>query len=83
MWNKALSTYYKDSKEAGIKCRSSNTDLWEALYQFSFDICVLLPIYISVRKNSYTPKDYKNTKPIKQEKKEQIILTEESIKLHI
>lgn len=52
-------------------------------YQFSIDISALLPIYISVRKNTYTPKDYKNTKPVKQEKKEQIVLTEESIRLCI
>lgn len=57
--------------------------MWEALYQFSTNISVLLLIYISVRKNKYTLKDYKKTKPIKQEKKEQIVWTEESIKLHI
>lgn len=57
--------------------------MWEALYQFSTNISVLLLIYISVRKNTYTLKDYKKTKPIKQEKKEQIVWTEESIKLHI
>lgn len=74
MWNKVLSTYCKGSREAGIKYKSSNTVLWEALYQFSIYIRVLLPIYISVRKNTYIPKDYQNTKPIKQEKKEQIIL---------
>lgn len=54
MWKKALNTYYKDARETGIKCKSSKTDLWEALYQFSIDTSVLLPIYISVRKNTYT-----------------------------
>lgn len=54
MWKKALNTYYKDARETGIKCKSSKTDLWEALYQFSIDTSVLLPIYISVRKNNYT-----------------------------
>lgn len=70
MWNKALCTYYKDSRETGIKCKSSNTDLWEALYQFSIDISVLLPIYISVRKNIHTQRLYKHQTHKKQEKKE-------------